>query len=61
MQKLIILDSETGIAHIIECPDDFDDSGSYESEITFKATCDKLGISENSTYILSLEINDTTK
>lgn len=62
MQKLIILDSETGIAHIIECPLDFDGSGSEESDLTYSATCEQLGISENgASYMLALEINDTTK
>lgn len=62
MQKLIILDSETGVCHIVECPQDMEDSNSDEYELSINTVCDNMGINYNSCqYMIALEINDTTK
>lgn len=59
MQKLIILDSETGIAYIVECPDDINTDN--EDSILEKI-CTDLDISFSCIQWMSaLEINDTTK
>ena len=60
MQKLIILDNETGIAHICEVPLDFTGEGGDEDEITTLALCEKLGIEDFNScqWMLALEISD---
>lgn len=56
MQKLIILDTETGIAHIINADDYDPNMEELEDFVEGKgfsvARCD---------YMVALEINDTTK
>lgn len=64
MQKLIILDSETGIAHIFNVPLDFE-SDSYDTDepdnITIDSICEKFGgIANSCQWMVALEINDTT-
>lgn len=63
MQKLIILDNETGIAHICEVPLDFTGDGSEEDEILTTSLCKKLGIDDFNScqWMLALEVSDTTK
>ena len=54
MQKLIILDSETGICHILNV--------SEEQTEDLEITVEELGYNSNSCqFMLALEINDTTK
>lgn len=55
MQKLIILDSETGICHIHNVDIEMEQYDEMEEYIE-----EKYGIRDAS-YMIALEVNDTTK
>ncbi len=61
MQKLIILDDETGTAHIVNCPIGFDvDDDEYEGFITDLEKKLDINNFHSTTWMIVLEINDTT-